>query len=165
MSTGSRNGHAILCACRGGRGPRGDIKRKRRHLRKLKSMKNNKQHHENDTGSRWVNTDVLSFSSPLFSLTYTDCRREEEKMRGAEVGGGGEKKRETREKMLRPGSCPSWALGSRTHQIRWTQRTFVCCSYAVVGRRGVVLEFIIKLPLQCCCFKHCRHGNCLYSLL
>lgn len=102
VSTGSRNGHAILCACRGEMDKKkGEIKRKTRHLRKLKPMKNNKQHHENDTGSRWVNTDVFSCRLPHFYLsltlslspfshTYTD--------RPLERGGENERRRGRRRK-------------------------------------------------------------------
>lgn len=61
-------------------GPRGR-KGKTRHLRKLKPMKKNKQHHENDTGSRWVNTDVLSCFLPHFFCSHTHTQTTGERRR------------------------------------------------------------------------------------
>lgn len=149
---------------KGGPKREGERKRKTRQLRKLKPMKENK--HENDTRSRWVNTDVLSCSishhSP--SNTYTQAKtgdRQGENVRRSSRRRSRRKAREDwgkkQQKKLRPGSCPSCALGSQTHQIRHTHRTFVCCTYTVVGRQGAVFVFVLSLvmkrPLQCyCCF-------------
>lgn len=110
-------------------------------------MKENKQHHENDTRSRWVNTDVLSSFLPHFYASHTE-RWREEKMRGEVVGEGRGEEKGKLEKRLRPGSCPTSALGSRTHQIRRTQRTFVWCFYTLVGRRGAVLVFGVSLVIK-----------------
>ncbi len=64
--------------------------------------------------------------------------------------------------MLRPGSCPSSTLGRRSHQIRQTQRTFVCCSHTVARGRGLLLDFglllDLKLPQTCCCFSAAESG-------
>lgn len=153
MSTGSRNGHAILCACRGGRDKKNGNKDKERRLRKLKPMKKNKQHHENYSESRWVNTDVLSHFLSHFTDTHTGCWTEEEKIRGEE-----REKKGKPEKTPRPGSCPS--RGSQTHQIRRTQRTFCLLLLHCNGAtRSYVSVFppllIIKLQLQSCWFRYC----------
>lgn len=106
-----------------------EIKRKTRHLRKLKPKKENKQQHENDTRSRWVNTDVPSCSFLHLSLTKQP------------VNGGRKEK-----KNVAAGSCPSSPLESQSHQIRCTQRTFVFCSCTVVGRWGAGFTFGPSLP-------------------
>lgn len=84
MSTGSRKGQAILCACRGGRGPKGRDRESDETVERAETTQ--EQQTENDTGSRWINTDV-------FTHTNTETSGEKEKKKNEGTRGRGEKKR------------------------------------------------------------------------